>query len=346
MLCAWQAGANDLRRFLPVRTPSAPTTQRRGLAVAVAGLSLTLTACGGADAGSTSGGGGAAGGGLSGTIQIDGSSTVAPLSEAAAELFQEENPGVQVVVGTSGTGGGFEKFCAGQTDISDASRAIEEDEIAACQASGTRFEELTVANDGLAVVVNAQNDWAQCLTVDEVRRIWAPESRGQITNWNQVRPSFPNVPLQLFGPGTDSGTFDYFTEAINGEEGASRTDYQPSEDDNFIVQGVQSSPGGTGYFGLSYVEENSDAIRAVEIDGGSGCVAPSTETVQSGEYTPLSRPLYIYAKQELVQRPEGLAFLQFYIDNSSQIAEQALYVPLTAEQQQQATEKVESLQGA
>jgi phosphate transport system substrate-binding protein len=329
-----------------VLTPPAATSQRRGVAVAVAGLSLALTAaCGGADAGSTAGSGDAAGG-PSGTIQIDGSSTVAPLSEAAAELFQEENPEVQVVVGTSGTGGGFEKFCADQTDIADASRPISEDEIAACEAKGIQFEELTVANDGLAVVVNAQNDWAQCLTVDEVRRIWSPGSEDQVTNWNQVRPSFPDVPLQLFGPGTDSGTFDYFTEAINGEEGASRTDYQPSEDDNFIVQGVQSSPGGTGYLGLSYVEENSDAIRAVEIDGGNGCVAPSAETVQSGEYVPLSRPLYIYAKQELVQRPEGLAFLQFYIENSSEIAEQALYVPLTPEQQQQALEKVQGLQGA
>jgi phosphate transport system substrate-binding protein len=183
------------------------TVRRAALAATAAGLSVTLAACGGADAGTTASGDGDAAGGLSGTIHIDGSSTVAPLSEAAAELFQEENPGVQVVVGTSGTGGGFEKFCAGTTDISDASRVIEEDEASACESNGVQYEELTVANDGLAVVVNAANDWVQCLTVEEVRRIWAPGSEGQVTNWSQVRPGFPDVPLELFGPGTDSGTF-------------------------------------------------------------------------------------------------------------------------------------------
>ena len=312
------------------------TVTKRGRAAAAAtGLVLALAACGGADAGQ-----GSADGGPAGTIQIDGSSTVAPLSEAAAEGFQEENPGARVVVGTSGTGGGFEKFCTGETDISDASRPISDEEAAICEQNGVTYEEITVANDGLAVVVNPENP-VECLTVEQLNMIWAPDS--MITNFNQLDPSFPDLELALFGPGTDSGTFDYFTDVINGEEGASRTDYQPSEDDNFIVQGVQSNPGGLGYFGLSYVEENPDAIKAVAVDGGQGCVEPSTETVLDGSYTPLGRPLFIYASTETVARPEGRAFLQYYIENSDAIAEQALYVPLSEEQKAQATEKIESL---
>ena len=320
------------------------TISRGRAALVAAGLSLTLAACGGADAGSgtsTSEGGE---GSLSGTIQIDGSSTVAPLSEAAAELFQEEHGGVNVVVGTSGTGGGFEKFCAGETDISDASRPIKDEEAATCESNGIAFEELTVANDGLAVVVNPENDWAECLTVEQLNAIWAPDS--QIDNWNQVDPSFPDQPLQLFGPGTDSGTFDYFTGEINGEEGASRTDYQPSEDDNVIVQGVQGSAGAMGYFGLSYVQENEGAVKAIEVDGGEGCVAPSEETVLDGTYTPLGRPLFIYISDKALEREEVVEFVNFYIENDDAIAEQALYIPLSDEQQQEALAKVESLAGA
>ena len=200
-----------------------------------------------------------------------------PLTEAAAELFQEEQPDVQVTVGTSGTGGGFEKFCNGETDISNASRPIKDEEKAACEANGITYQEFQVANDALTVVVNKENDWADCLTVDQLEAIWGPDST--VTNWNQVDPSFPDEALQLFGPGTDSGTFDYFTAEINGEEGASRTDYSPSEDDNVIVQGVTGSPGGLGYFGYTYFEENADNLKAVEIDSGDGCVAPSVETV-------------------------------------------------------------------
>jgi len=314
---------------------------KNGRAAAVAtGLALALTACGGADAGS----GSSADGGLSGTIQIDGSSTVAPLSEAAAEQFQEENGGVRVVVGTSGTGGGFQKFCAGETDISDASRPIKEEEAALCEQNGIAFEQVTVANDGLAVVVNPENDWAQCLTTEQLAAIWEPGST--VSNWNQVDPSFPDEPLSLFGPGTDSGTFDYFTEEINGEGGASRTDFQPAEDDNVIVQGVQGSRGALGYFGLSYVEENEGAIRALEVDGGDGCVAPSAETVLDGSYTPLGRPLFIYVSDQALARPEVAAFIDFYIENDETIAEQALFIPLSDEQQEEARAKVESLTGA
>jgi phosphate binding protein len=322
-----------------VRNPFLRAPRAGAVAVAL-GLSLSLAACGGEDAGQ----GTAEGDGLTGAIAIDGSSTVAPLSEAAAEFFQEENPGVRVTVGTSGTGGGFEKFCRGETDISDASRPIQEDEAALCEENGVRFEQLTVALDGLAVVVNPENDWAQCLTIEQLNTMWSPESEGTVTSWRQIDPSFPDEPLQLFGPGTDSGTFDYFTEEVNGEEGASRTDFQPSEDDNVIVQGVQGSSGAVGYFGLSYAEENSEAVRTVDIDGGDGCVTPSTETVQDGSYTPLGRPLLVYAKDEIVNRPEGLAFLEFYIENSQEIAEASLFVPLTEELQQEASEKVQSLQ--
>ena len=319
-------------------------TQRHRSAAVAAGLVLTLAACGGADAGAGTTTDGGEGSELSGTIQIDGSSTVAPLSEAAAEFFQEENSDVNVVVGTSGTGGGFEKFCAGTVDIADASRAIKEEEAAACEAAGISYEEVTVANDGLAVVVNPENDWATCLTVEQLNAIWAPDST--INNWNEVDPSFPDEPLQLFGPGTDSGTFDYFTDVINGEEGASRTDYQPSEDDNVIVQGVQGGPGAMGYFGLSYVQENEGAIKAIEVDGGDGCVAPSVETVLDGSYTPLSRPLFVYPSDKALARPEVQAFADFYIEESAAIAEQALFIPLSDEQTTEAKEKVAKLSGS
>ena len=314
-----------------------PSTHRRALLPAALVASLALAACGGGEADNVSQDGDA----LSGTIQIDGSSTVAPLSEAAAELFQAENPGVRVVVGTSGTGGGFKKFCAGETDISDASRPIKDTEAAECEKNGVKYEQVTVANDGLAVVVNKDNDWAECLTVEQLNTMWKPDSTAK--SWKDIDPSFPDEPLALFGPGTDSGTFDYFTGEINGEEGASRTDYQPSEDDNVIVQGIQGSKGGTGYFGLSYVEENPDAIKAVGVDSGAGCVEPSTETVLDGSYTPLGRGLFIYAKDSIVARPEGIAFLKFYIDNSDAIAEQALYVPMSDKQKSESSAKIDSL---
>ncbi|HVE74582.1 MAG TPA: PstS family phosphate ABC transporter substrate-binding protein [Mycobacteriales bacterium] len=306
---------------------------RARLACAAVGLALVATACGGETTGS--------GDDLSGTIRVDGSSTVAPLSEAAAELFREDNSAVQVTVGTSGTGGGFEKFCAGEIDISDASRPIKDKEKAACEAKGVVFEELVVANDGLSLVVNKENTWAECLTVDQLKKIWEPKSK--VNNWNQVDAKFPNVPLKLFGAGTDSGTFDYFTKEINGEEGASRTDYNTTEDDNVTVQGVSGDKGGLGYFGLSYFEENEAKLKAVQVDGGAGCVAPSRETVQDGTYKPLARPLYIYPTATLLARPEGVAFVEFFASNANEIAEEARFVPLTDVQVTELKAKIDAL---
>jgi phosphate transport system substrate-binding protein len=298
-------------------------------------VSLGLAACGGSDADS------AAGGELSGSIRVDGSSTVYPLTEAAADLFREVEPGVRVTVAFSGTGGGFKKFCTGETDLSDASRPIKDSEIEECEANGIKYEPFHVANDALTVVVNKDNDFVDCLTVEQLNKIWEPGS--QVKNWNQVDPSFPDREMQLFGAGTDSGTFDYFTDAINGEEGASRTDYTPSEDDNVTVQGVVGSQGGLGYFGFSYFEENEDKLKALQIDGGSGCVAPSTEAAQDGTYTPLGRPLFIYPSAATLQRPEGLAFVEFYVENHAQIAEEALFIPLNAEQEQELQKDLEEL---
>jgi phosphate transport system substrate-binding protein len=301
-------------------------TRARVAAVVVA-AGMTLAACGGSDDGGSGGEGGAA---VSGAVVIDGSSTVEPLSSAAAELFMGENPDTNVTVGTSGTGGGFKKFCVGETDISDASRPIKDEEIAICEENNVAYTELLVANDALSVVVNKENDWAKCLTVEQLNKIWAPDSK--VNNWNQVDPSFPNEPLELFGPGTDSGTFDYFTEAVNGEEGASRTDYNPTEDDNKTVQGVTGTNGALGYFGYSYLEANSDKIKAVEVDGGDGCVAPSAEAAQDGTYKPLSRPLFIYVSDAGVKKAQVAAFAEFYLENNTEIVEAAKFIPLTDEQ--------------
>ena len=295
------------------------------------------------DAGGSDGTSATGGGDLSGSITADGSSTVAPLAETAAADFMAENSGVQITVGTSGTGGGFEKFCAGETDMSDASRPIKDEEAAICADNGVEYVEMQVANDGLSVVVNPDNDWAECLTVEQLTTIWEPAAEGEITSWNQVDPSFPDEPLELFGAGTDSGTFDYFTDAINGEEGASRTDYTATEDDNVTVTGVAGAKGGLGYFGLSYLLENSDQVKGVQIDGGSGCVEPTSETVQSGEYTPLSRPLFVYPSKDLLARPEGIAFVRYFVENSAAIAEEALFVPMTDEQKQASLDLAEGL---
>lgn len=281
------------------------------------------------------------GGGGGGTIRIDGSSTVAPLSEAAAEQFQAEHH-VPVTVGTSGTGGGLARFCRGETDIADASRPIKDDEVAACSDSGVTFEELTVANDGLSVVINPENDWAGCLTTDQLRTIW--DRGSDVDNWNQVDPSFPDEPLELFGPGTDSGTFDFFSEAINGEGGRQRSDYNNvGEDDNATVTGVSGSRGGMGYLGFSFVQENADKVVAAEIDSGQGCVAPNAETVQAGEYEPLGRPLFVYPSGDAVARQEVHEFLQFYIDENDSIAAQALLIPLADDQRTAARRQIASL---
>jgi phosphate transport system substrate-binding protein len=272
---------------------------------------------------------------LSGSIRIDGSSTVAPLTEAVAEQFEAENSGVRVTVGTSGTGGGFEKFCAGETDISDASRAIEPEEVAACKKNGVVNEEVRVATDALTVVVNSENP-VNCLTVEQLGAVWGPDS--ELSNWSQIpglQEEF-DEDLALFGPGTDSGTFDYFTEEINGEEGASRKDYNNvGENDNAAVTGVQGSPGGMGYFGFSFYQENEGTLKALEVDGGKGCVAPSAETAQNDEYVPLSRPLFIYPSDEALKKPEVKAFVDYYLDNINEIAESVGFIPLTDEQLQQ-----------
>jgi phosphate transport system substrate-binding protein len=293
---------------------------------AACALAVGAAACGNDDEANGSGSG------LSGSIRIDGSSTVAPLSEAVAEEFEAANPDVRVTVGTSGTGGGFEKFCAGETDISDASRAIEPEEVAACKQNGVVNEEVRVATDALTVVVNPDNP-VDCLSVAQLGAIWGPDS--ELSSWGQI-PGLQDEfdeDLALFGPGTDSGTFDYFTEEINGEEGASRKDYNNvGENDNATVTGVQGAPGGLGYFGYSFYQENEGALKALQVDGGEGCVAPSAQTAQSGKYVPLSRPLLIYPSAEALRRPEVEAFVDFYLDNVNGIAEAVGFIPLTEEQ--------------
>jgi phosphate transport system substrate-binding protein len=292
-------------------------------------LALGVAACGSSDEET---GSAASGGDLSGTIRIDGSSTVAPLTEAMAEQFQAENPGVKVTVGTSGTGGGFEKFCAGETDISDASREIESDEVATCKKNGVGFEDVHVATDALTVMINPENP-VKCLTVEQLADVWGPDST--ISNWSDipgVKESYDET-LSLYGPGTDSGTFDYFTESINGEEGVTRKDYNNvGEDDNATVKGVEGSPGGMGYAGFSYYTENEGKVSALEVDNGKGCVGPSVQSAQDGSYAPLSRPLFIYPSDAALQKPEVNAFIDYYLENVGAITEAVGFVPLTDEQ--------------
>mgnify|MGYP005839611401 CR=1 FL=1 len=268
---------------------------------------------------------------VSGDITIDGSSTVFPVTEAMAEEFQIANPGVRVTVGISGTGGGFKKFCAGETDISNASRPIKTSEMEECAQAGIEFVELPIAFDALSVVVNPNNDWVECLTVEELNKMWAPEAQGTVTNWNQIREGFPDRPLTLYGPGTDSGTFDYFTDAINGEEGASRGDFTASEDDNVIVLGVAQDENALGYFGLAYLEENRDTLRSVKVDEGNGCVEPSIATVEDGTYQPLARPIFIYVNKSSLERPEVKAFMDFYLATENGVlVEEVGYIALPA----------------
>ena len=321
------------------------TLRRRSApAAAVLALALALSACGGSNEEEATGGTGEGGTDLSGEVLADGSSTVQPLTAAAGELFAEEAPGVNVSVGTSGTGGGFEVFCQGQTDISNASRPIKDEEIALCEEAGIEFTELQVATDALTVVTSAENDFITCLTTEELATLWGPDAEGEVTTWDQVNPEFPSEPIELYGPGTDSGTFDYFTDEINGEEGVSRTDYNASEDDNVIVQGVSGSPNALGYFGYTYYEENADSLKAVEIDSGDGCVAPSAESAQDGSYTPLARPLFIYVnKASATEKPQVKAFVDFYAENDAEIAEAAQYIPLNEEQQSELQDAAASL---
>lgn len=266
---------------------------------------------------------------LSGKIEIDGSSTVYPITEAVAEEFQTENPNVQVTVGVSGTGGGFKRFDVGETAIQDASRPIKEGEDADCQKNGIEYIELPIAFDGLTVVVNPKNDWADHLTVEELKKIWEPNSK--VNNWKDVRAGFPDKPLKLYGPGTDSGTFDYFTEAINGKSKESRSDYTASEDDNVLVAGVAGDEGALGYFGLAYFEENKDKLKALPIDSGKGAVAPSEETVKDGTYALLSRPLFIYVNAAELTKPEIEGFVSFYLQHATELVPTAGYIALPEE---------------
>nr|WP_201749027.1 PstS family phosphate ABC transporter substrate-binding protein [Micromonospora acroterricola] len=304
----------------------------RGLGLASVALVLTvgLAACGSDNNDGGTGTGAAAE--LSGDVKVDGSSTVGPLSKAAAELFADEQAKVNVTVGITGTGGGFKKFCNGETDISDASRPIKDTEKAECDKNGVKYVELIVANDALSVVVSKDNTWADCLTVPQLKAIWEPGSK--VNNWNQVDPKFPNEPLKLFGAGTDSGTFDYWTAAINGKEKAHRTDYTPTEDDNVTVQGVSGSKGGLGYFGFTYYEENADKLKLVKVDGGAGCVEPSVANAQDGSYKPLSRPLFIYVSDKGIAKKQVKGFVDFYIESIDEVVKEAKYVPLTASQKE------------
>lgn len=298
---------------------------RRWLGAVSLGAALALAAavCGNTAEGNGGGGGGATEA-LSGTVTGDGSSTVFPITQAVAEEFTAEHPDVQISVGISGTGGGFEKFCAGETDIQDASRPIEQEEIDLCSQNGIEYVELQVAVDGLSVVVNPANDWASCLTVDQLKAIWEPGS--EVDSWNDVDPSFPDRPITLYGPGTDSGTFDYFTDAIVGEEGASRSDYTASEDDNVLVQGVAGDGNALGYFGYAYYVENSDKLKVLAIDGGNGCVEPTPETINDGTYAPLSRPLFLYVRKSSLSNPAVVAFVDYYMANSQALVEDVGYI--------------------
>jgi phosphate transport system substrate-binding protein len=317
------------------------------VAVCTAGvLAFGIAACGDDDD-DDGGGSGDTPSGLSGSISIDGSSTVQPFAEAAAELFNEENPDVEITVGAAGTSGGFEKFCAGETDISDASRPIDEkEEVPICERNNVQYTEVQVANDGISIVTNPALE-ISCLTTDQLAQLWEKDS--QVSNYSDLGEdadsgeAIPDSEVSLYGPGTDSGTFEFFTEEVVGEEGNSRDDYQASEDDNVLVQGVAGDESGLGYFGFSYYEQNADQLNLVSVDGGDGCVAPSAETISDGSYAPLSRPLFMYPSGEAMQREEVAGFMQFVADNYDTIAEAALIVPMSEEQ---ATEAQSAVEGA
>lgn len=266
---------------------------------------------------------------LSGTVIIDGSSTVAPITEAVAEEFQKVNQGVKVTVAIAGTGGGFKKFCNAETDMNDASRPISEAEKTACAAKSVDFVELEVAIDGLSVLVNPQNTWVDCLTTAELKKIW--DQGSTVKQWSDVRAGFPAEPIKLFGPGADSGTFDYFTEVINGKAKQSRPDYTQSEDDNALVTGIAGDKDALGYFGFAYFEANKDELKLVPVDSGKGCVTPSIETIANGTYTPLSRPLFIYPSKSALKRPEVAAFVRYFLDNVNTFVDEVGYIEAPAD---------------
>jgi len=272
------------------------------------------------------------GGEGSGTISIDGSSTVYPITEAVAEEYRAVQPKVDVTIGVSGTGGGFKKFGRGEINISDASRPIKDEEAAVAKENNISYVELEVAYDGLAVVINPENDWATTFTVEELKKIWEPSAQGTIKKWNQINPAWPNEEIHLFGPGVASGTFDYFTEAIVGKSGSSRGDFTASEDDNVLVQGVAGDKYGLGFFGLAYFEANQDKLALAAVDGGNGGVKPSTETVKDGTYAPLSRPLFIYVNSSSMKNQEVIDFVNFYLDKAGALAKDVGYIALTKEE--------------
>jgi phosphate transport system substrate-binding protein len=268
---------------------------------------------------------------LKGEIKIDGSSTVYPITEAVAEEFRTAQPGVNVSVGVSGTGGGFKRFGRGEIDINDASRLIKESEATICKENSINYVDLMIAYDGLAVLVNPQNTWVDHFTVEELKKIWEPDAQGKITTWNQIREGWPNEPFHLFGPGVASGTYDYFTEAIVGKSGSSRGDYTASEDDNVLVQGIAGDKNALGFFGHAYYEENKEKLKLIGVDNGKGVVLPSAETVKNGTYAPLSRPVFIYVTKSAAQRPEVSAFVDFYLKNATTLVTDVGYIPLTQE---------------
>jgi phosphate transport system substrate-binding protein len=293
-------------------------------------LALGLGACGGpsSQSSSTSGQNGAGG-----VVSLDGSSTVFPISEAVAEEFQKANAGTRVTVGISGTGGGFQKFCRAESDISNASRPISESERQACAAAGIDYIELPVAYDGIAIVANPKAAWADTITVEELRTLWAPDAQGKVTKWRQVRASWPDREIHLFGAGVDSGTYDYFTQAIVGKEGASRGDFTSSEDDNVLVQGVAGDELALGFMPFAYFDENRERLKLLPVDdgkadNGAGPMAPSIEAIKTGTYQPLSRPVFIYVSTKALARPEVQRFVEFYLANAGTLAEEVGYVPL------------------
>lgn len=278
---------------------------------------------------------------LTGKISIDGSSTVYPITEAVAEEFRVDYPDVNITIGISGTGGGFKKFGRGETDISDASRPIKQSEIELCNENDIHYIDLTVAYDGLAVLVNPENDWVDHFRLDELKKLWEPDAQGKIMKWNQIRPEWPDEEIHLYGPGVASGTYDYFTEAVVGEAGSSRGDFTASEDDNVLVQGIATDKYGLGFFGLAYYEENQDKLKLVAVDGGEGPVFPNLETVSNGTYQPLSRPLFIYLNSLAGKRVEVQEFVRFYLENAPQLAKEVGYVPLEEDKYQLEKDKLE-----
>lgn len=312
--------------------PSMPSLPYRPALIAL--LSLALLACGssqppGAEGEATSAGRQA----RSAVISIDGSSTVFPISEAIAEEFQMANRGLRVTVGVSGTGGGMKRFCRGEIDIANASRPIQRQEMDACEAAGIRYFELPVAYDALTVVVNPGNDWVREISIDELRRIWEPSAQGTVTRWNQINPEWPDRPINLYGAGADSGTFDYFTEVVTGTAKSSRGDYTASEDDNVLVQGVANDINALGYFGFAFYVDNRDKVRSLAISprAGEPAIQPSIESVIDGSYMPLARPMFIYVNEKAYQRDELRRFLDFYLENVGRLAGEVNYVPLPPE---------------